>query len=645
MPSNDDSSNTAMGMKRITGPSHLTPMIVHPVRFLWMNRSTHSDVMATSTTTEITALGGATKLPSSNSSSHNAIQLPSFLGKHLPSHVSVPSKRKARALVKERDIFMQRLEQERNDRAVLETWAVIRGQALVRGHLGRLRVDRIRQQRGMKLTEAARRRKEDKTRRDARKAQPQMEQSEFDAEQLRAQLAQLTAETDMYMELIGSASQRPEWTKHVKNRSEGKKERRKRRTMEKMAVRNIQRVARGFLGRRAAAHLRRRTKEYDQFRSSVRIQTQIRRVLSTARVDAVRYKRRTQATIVLQRRARGWFGRVFARMYKIRLENIQLEDSSAFKIQSSWRRYLTNAHQYRLDQEAAARKIQAIARGRRGREDFESKALLKEEELEASIRIQAAFRARAANQRVNDVRQDRQKAMLSRQHEQAAACKMQALHRGKNAREAYKQRVSTRREKAALAIQNRSRQRRAKAKVARKKQYRSESNAAKSIQRIHRGKRGRKNFQEKRAQQALALEHEMERIEQDRLVAHDDEVEELRMEEAAIARAEAEKEERDREQLAAAQKIQSIQRGKRGRAAAQRRAAEKARLEALRIEEQKRATAITRIQAAQRRKAARVTVERARAERLESLQLDTQLGAVRRRVQEKDSDDEEEDEE
>ena len=81
-----------------SGPSHITPMTVHPVRFLWMNRSTHSDVMATSTTTEITALGGATKLPSSNGSLQ--IQLPSFLGKHLPSHVSKPNKQKAKALIK-----------------------------------------------------------------------------------------------------------------------------------------------------------------------------------------------------------------------------------------------------------------------------------------------------------------------------------------------------------------------------------------------------------------------------------------------------------------------------------------------------------------------------------------------------------------
>ena len=50
----------------------------------------------------------------------------------------LPPKRKAAALVKERDAFMKRLEQERSDRAVLETWAVIRIQAVLRARGVRL---------------------------------------------------------------------------------------------------------------------------------------------------------------------------------------------------------------------------------------------------------------------------------------------------------------------------------------------------------------------------------------------------------------------------------------------------------------------------------------------------------------------------
>jgi len=623
-------------------------MIIHPVRFLWINRSTHSDVMATSTTTEITALGGSSRLPKQSSAGNSfGIQLPSFLGKHLPVHVSVPSKRKSAALVKERDVFMHRLEQERNDRAVLETWAVIRIQTLVRGHLGRLRVDNIRRERGMKMSEEARRRAEEKKiQQERRSRQPQLSSSVFDADQLRAQLAELTAETDMYMELIGSTSARPEWKAHAKARSAsdgGKKGRRKRRNRERVAAKHLQRVARGFLGRRATSHLRRRTKEFSQHMSAVRIQTQMRRVLGSMRVEEHRHKRQTTAASVIQRRARGWYGRVFARMYRIRLDNIQLEDTAAFTIQNSWKRHQANANQYKLEQEAAARRIQAIARGKRGRSDFQAKELLKEEQLEAAIRIQASFRAKTATKGVDEIRANRKKEMLARQHEQAAAVKVQALRRGKNARQAYKTKVTTRREKAALAIQKKSRMRKAKAKVERKRRKRDETKAAQSIQKIHRGKKGRRDFQEKRARDAVALEHEMERIEGNRTAAEEDAKAEAMEEELAIQRAQEEREQDAKDQLVAAEKIQAILRGKQGREAAGRRAAEKKKLEEMRAEEQRRAAAITRIQAAQRRKNAKVQVEKKRVERLESLQMDQDLGAVRRRmVDNNESDDDDE---
>jgi hypothetical protein len=617
---------------RVPIPSYYSPMLVHPVRYLWMNRSTHSDVMATSTTTEINKV---------NNKSGLSIQLPSFTGKHLSPHVSVPSKRKSMALVKERDQFMARLEKERNDRSILETWAIIRIQALARGHLGRLSVDRLRSSLGMKLTETARRRFE----RTKNKSKPQLETSIFDAEQLRAQLAELTMETDMYMELIGSTANRPEWKKHMKKKTRTKKEKRKRKMLEKISVQHIQRVVRGFLGRRASMNLKRRTKEFNQHWSSVLIQSHMRRVLSTARVQHIRHRLMTAASIVIQRRARGWFGRVFARMYRIRLRNIQLEDSSVLTIQAAWRHYLSMSKQFKADQERAARKIQAIARGKKGREEYEAQAVLKDEQLEAAIRIQSSFRAKGAKAKVDRVRSSKRKETLQRQHEQAAAVKVQALRRGKNARQAYIKRVSTRRERAALAIQQRSRSRVARKKVQKRRQLRDETNAAQAIQRIHRGKRGRKAFQEKRASQAVALEHEMARMEEDRLI-HDEKMKDEKAEEEALKLAQAEREKDLADQLAAAEKIQRIQRGKQGREAASRRKEEKERLEGIRIEEQRRAAAITKIQAAQRRKAAKAKVDKARLERLESLQMDTQLGAVRRRVQgEEDSEEEDEDEE
>ena len=122
---------------------------------------------------------------------------------------------------------------------------------------------------------------------------------------------------------------RPDWKKHVGARSESKKARRRRRAKQKVAIIVVQRLVRGFLGRRACARLAQRTRDFDQYRASVRIQVQIRRVLSAMRVDRIRTVRRTAAAIVIQRRARGG-RRVYARMYRIRLTNIQLEDTSAF---------------------------------------------------------------------------------------------------------------------------------------------------------------------------------------------------------------------------------------------------------------------------------------------------------------------------
>ena len=54
----------------------------------------------------------------------------SLLSRHIFLSCVRTSKRKAAALVRERDAFMRRLERERNDRSVLETWAY-RIQAIV----------------------------------------------------------------------------------------------------------------------------------------------------------------------------------------------------------------------------------------------------------------------------------------------------------------------------------------------------------------------------------------------------------------------------------------------------------------------------------------------------------------------------------
>ena len=90
--------------------------------------------------------------------------------------------------------------------------------------------------------------------------------------------------------------------------------------------------------------------------------------------------------------------------------------------------------------------------------------------------------------------------------------------------------MHSRREKAAIAIQNRGRMRRAQRRTEAKRRRLKEERAATAIQKIHRGKRGRRKFDEDRAQQAVALELEMERIEDERKQV----LKEATLEEAAI---------------------------------------------------------------------------------------------------------------
>lgn len=338
---------------------------------------------------------------------------------------------------------------------------------------------------------------------------------------------------------------------------------------------------------------------------------------------------------------------MFARMYRIRLENIQLEDTSALAIQTCWRKSRAALRQHRADQEMAARRIQAITRGKKGRAAAEHKLLLREEQRDAAIRIQATFRAKAAGKEVDAARaksEARKQAMRQRQHEQAAAVKVQALHRGKNARAAYRAKVHTRREKAALAIQKRGRMRRAQRKTQAKRRRREEERSATLIQKIHRGKRGRKKFDENRAGQAMALELEMERIEADRTELLKEKALEQEKMDMTLEREAEFKEQDEADKAEAARKIQAIMRGKQGREAARQKAAEEERIRVAKAEEARRQAAITRIQAAQRRKQARATVEQARKDRLESLQQDTQMAGVRRRVRQDDDDDDSEEE-
>ena len=449
-------TGSASGPRAAPGPSVMRPLVLHPVRYLWTNRSTHSDVMATSTTTEISALGGATKLPSRGASSSGGfsrtIQLPSFLGTHLASHVSVPSN-KAAALVRERDAFMRRLEQERNDRSVLETWAAIRIQAIVRAHLARLRVDNIRASRGLKPTDDARRRQHEREARKRRRRPEIYEDSKFDADRLRAQLAQLTAETDMYMQLVtgsgggGKGAKkagggRPDWKKHLEpgpsREGAGAGGPSKKWPLLLCNASCAAFGAPSMRSRRSALAISINTEQACVSRYKSGGCCQLCGWTEFARCDARRLQLSSRGAPV------GGLV-VYMHVCIVRLNNIQLEDTSALAIQICWRKS-RSACGSSVQSRIWLPGVSGDHARQKGARRCRTKLLLREEQRHAAtrIRLHSGPKRRGKKWRLR-VRPRLRKNHRQRQHE-AAAVKVQALHRGKNARAAYREKVHTRRE-------------------------------------------------------------------------------------------------------------------------------------------------------------------------------------------------------
>ena len=596
--------------------SYPAPMDLLYPRYLWVNRTTHSDVMSTATTTSIYA---SSSKPVKEDRLSRKISLPKFNGGSLEPLIQIPAAKRNKALLKEREEFMERLARERRERAELERWAATTIQALARGFLGR---------------PAHPERNDVKQIKDSNSTQAAKEnifvESKLDPETLREQLARITAETNFYMDLISDNTQNS-WRKHVSKKAEGKQRRRQRKMIEKNAAKKMQSVARGFLGRRAYATLARRKLEEEKRWAAVKIQVIVRGFLARMYVLKRVLRKRTRAATTIQRRVRGWFGRTYAKVYKIRLSNIQIEDDAAMKIQNLMRANMERKIQDRIEKEAAALKIQAIARGRKGRAEFNRKQQQIEQDLrekeEAAIKMQNVMRGRMARKQVNRKREIRQ-----RQHEQAAALKIQSVQRGKKGRQRYRMKVQQKRESnAALAIQQKARSRMAKAKVNKARKARDENNAALKIQSIQRGKMGRRRFSQKKQEQDM-LSMESEVLEQSRRDARNAEL----AQEAAERRALEEMEQKAAEEAATA-KIQAAARGRSGRKKAERR--RKA------LEEKKQREAAIRIQKLQRGKAARTRMEaqrRSRNQILEQQQADDRT-RVRRRKKAGDEDDSDED--
>ena len=158
------------------------------------------------------------------------------------------------------------------------------------------------------------------------------------------------------------------------------------------------------------------------------------------------------------------------------------------------------------EQTQAANKIQAIHRGRRGRQEAQRIKLEQEQErkeqTEAATRLQSVSRGRAERQR----HKDRLKQKEGRERE-AAATKIQSIHRGRSARKSpdarpepeqdhMQQKEEREREAAATRLQSVSRGRaerqRHKDRL-KQKEGREREAAATKIQSIHRGRSARKS--------------------------------------------------------------------------------------------------------------------------------------------------------
>ena len=280
--SSNSSSNRNRNISSQPGPMDL----LYP-RYLWVNRTTHSDVMSTATTTVVyqtrIKLGKEDRLS-------RKISLPKFNGGSLEPLIQIPAAKRNKALLKEREEFMERLARERQERAELERWAATTIQALVRGFLGRPAHPERRDVKQLKDSNSSKTKNKENI------------SIDLDPETLREQLARITAETNFYMDLIGDSS-RPAWRKHVSKKAEGKQQRKRRKMVERNAAKKMQCVARGFLGRRAYRTLVRRKIEEEKRWAAVKIQLIVRGFLARTFVLKRVLRKRTAAATTIERMA------------------------------------------------------------------------------------------------------------------------------------------------------------------------------------------------------------------------------------------------------------------------------------------------------------------------------------------------------
>ena len=257
-----------------------------------------------------------------------------------------------------------------------------------------------------------------------------------------------------------------------------------------------------------------------------------------------------------------------------------VESDAAAKIQAVHRgKQARKELQEKREQEAAAVKIQAVHRGKQARKELEEK---RRDVPEAPPAASAVESDSAAVESMVEELVDEVSASTEPvggadnddlEEQAAAAVKIQAVHRGKQARKELEEKREQ--EAAAVKIQAVHRGKQARKELEEKREMES---AALKIQAVHRGKQARKELEEKREMESAALKIQaVHRGKQTRM--------ELRKERE--------------EQAAAALKIQAVHRGK------------QTRME-LRKEREEQAAAALKIQAVHRGKQTRMELRKER---------------------------------
>ena len=188
-----------------------------------------------------------------------------------------------------------------------------------------------------------------------------------------------------------------------------------------------------------------------------------------------------------------------------------VESDAAAKIQAVHRgKQARKELEEKREQEAAAVKIQAVHRGKQARKELEEKRrdVPEAPPAESAVESDSAAVKSMVEELVDEVSASTEPVGGADdddlEEQAAAAVKIQAVHRGKQARSAkeLKRREGASRRAAAVKIQAVHRGKQARKELEEKREMES---AALKIQAVHRGKQARKELEEKREMESAAL--------------------------------------------------------------------------------------------------------------------------------------------